>query len=62
MDLSVVIPAYNEEESVQELAEWIHRVCYSNNISYEIIFIDDGSSDSTWQKIADLSVVNNSVK
>ncbi|MBK9390804.1 MAG: glycosyltransferase family 2 protein [Bacteroidetes bacterium] len=62
MDLSVVIPAYNEEESVQELAEWIHRVCSSNNISYEIIFIDDGSSDSTWQKIAGLSAENNSVK
>lgn len=62
MDLSVVIPAYNEEESVQELAEWIHRVCSSNNISYEIIFIDDGSSDSTWQKITDLSDGNNAVK
>src|SRR5512133_3532207 len=62
MDLSVIIPAYNEEESVQELAEWIQRVCSANNISYEIIFIDDGSSDSTWQKIADQSEVNSSVK
>ncbi len=61
MDLSVVIPAYNEEESVQELTEWIHRVCSSNNISYEIIFIDDGSSDSTWQKITDQSACNNAV-
>jgi glycosyltransferase involved in cell wall biosynthesis len=62
MDLSVIIPAYNEEESVQELAEWIQRVCSANNISYEIIFIDDGSSDSTWQKIADQSAGNSSVK
>jgi len=62
MDLSVIIPAYNEEESVQELSEWIHRVCSVNNISYEIIFIDDGSSDSTWQKIANISADNNSVK
>ena len=62
MDLSVVIPAYNEEESVQELAEWINRVCSSNSISYEIIFIDDGSSDSTWQKISELASANSLVK
>ncbi len=62
MDLSVVIPAYNEEESVQELAEWINRVCTSNGISYEIIFIDDGSSDSTWQKISELAADNSLVK
>ena len=62
MDLSVVIPAFNEEESVQELAEWIQRVCSSNKISYEIIFIDDGSNDSTWQKISTLAATNNAVK
>ncbi|HUX95228.1 MAG TPA: glycosyltransferase family 2 protein [Bacteroidales bacterium] len=62
MDLSVIIPAYNEEESIQELAEWINRVCSSNNISYEIIFIDDGSSDSTWQKISYQAAENSSVK
>lgn len=62
MDLSVIIPAYNEEESIPELSEWINRVCSSNKISYEIIFIDDGSSDSTWQKISEQAVLNSSVK
>lgn len=62
MDLSVVIPAFNEEESVQELAEWIQRVCSSNKISFEIIFIDDGSNDSTWQKISTLAATNDAVK
>jgi glycosyltransferase involved in cell wall biosynthesis len=62
MDLSVVIPAFNEEESVQELAEWIQRVCSSNKISYEIIFIDDGSNDSTWQQISTLAATNDAVK
>lgn len=62
MDLSVVIPLYNEEESIQELAEWISRVCVSNGISYEIIFIDDGSSDSSWEKIAFLAGTNSFVK
>lgn len=62
MDLSVVIPVYNEEESIQELTEWIERVCTSGNISYEIIFIDDGSSDSSWKKITGLAEKNNSVK
>jgi glycosyltransferase involved in cell wall biosynthesis len=51
MDLSVVIPVYNEEESIQELTEWIAEVCTSNRLSFEIIFIDDGSSDSSWDKI-----------
>jgi glycosyltransferase involved in cell wall biosynthesis len=51
MDLSLVIPVYNEEESIQELSEWIRKVCTSEKLSYEIIFIDDGSSDSSWEKI-----------
>jgi glycosyltransferase involved in cell wall biosynthesis len=62
MDLSVVIPVYNEEESVGELAEWIDRVCSSNKIIYEVIFIDDGSSDSSWKIISNLSEKNSSVK
>jgi len=62
MDLSVVIPLYNEEESIQELAEWITRVCASRRISYEIIFIDDGSSDSSWDNILDLASKNEFVK
>lgn len=62
MDLSVVIPVFNEEESLQELTDWIVRVCSSNKISYEIIYVDDGSSDSSWEKIAALAAKNKSVK
>ena len=57
MDLSVVIPVYNEENSIQELTEWIERVCAVNRLSFEIIYIDDGSTDSSWHNI--LSVAGN---
>ena len=62
MDISIVIPAYNEEESIHELSNWIARVCVVNNISYEIIFIDDGSSDSTWKQITAAASDNANVK
>lgn len=62
MDLSVVIPVYNEEESIQELTEWIDRVCASRRMSYEIILIDDGSSDSSWDKILGMAMKNPFVK
>lgn len=55
MDLTVAIPVYNEEESIPELSEWISRVCNSNGLSYEIIFVDDGSTDSSWKVISDLA-------
>jgi len=55
MDLSVVIPVYNEEESLPELAGWIEKVCLSSSISFEIIFVDDGSSDSSWKVISGLA-------
>jgi glycosyltransferase involved in cell wall biosynthesis len=55
MDLSVVIPVYNEEDSIPELAEWIEKVCGEAKLSFEIIFIDDGSSDSSWTKIVSLA-------
>jgi glycosyltransferase involved in cell wall biosynthesis len=55
MDLSVVIPVYNEEESIQELTEWIEKVCSSERLSFEIIYIDDGSSDSSWDKIISMA-------
>ena len=51
MDISVVVPAYNEEESLGELVAWIDRVANGEKISYEIIIIDDGSSDTTWREI-----------
>jgi glycosyltransferase involved in cell wall biosynthesis len=62
MDLSLVIPVYNEEESIQELTEWIVRVCTRDKLSYEIIFIDDGSTDCSWEKISALASENKQVK
>jgi glycosyltransferase involved in cell wall biosynthesis len=57
MDVSIVIPAYNEDESLPELAEWIDRVCTASSLSYEMIFIDDGSTDHTWEVIRDLGTM-----
>ena len=62
MDLSIVIPVFNEEESIPELTEWIVRVCTNDRLSYEIIFIDDGSSDSSWDKIRLMAGMNKFVK
>ncbi len=62
MDLSVVVPVYNEEESIHELSEWIERVCISHKLSFEIIFIDDGSNDSSWDRITDLAGKKNFIK
>ncbi len=62
MNLSIVIPLYNEEESLPELHEWIVRVMNENNFSYEIIFIDDGSKDNSWKVIENISQKNSNVK
>ena len=62
MDLSVVIPVYNEDESIQELTKWIEKVCTKDKLTFEIIFIDDGSSDSSWDKIMLMAGKNQSVK
>jgi glycosyltransferase involved in cell wall biosynthesis len=62
MDISVIIPLLNEEESLSELSEWISRVMKDNNLSYEVIFIDDGSKDKSWQIIEELAGKNSSVK
>jgi len=62
MDISVVIPLLNEDESLQELYDWIAQVMQSNQFLYEIIFIDDGSTDKSWQTIQKLSQKNNAVK
>jgi glycosyltransferase involved in cell wall biosynthesis len=51
MDLSVVVPVFNEEESLAELTGWIEKICTESGISFELIFIDDGSSDSSWEII-----------
>lgn len=54
-DISIVIPLYNEEESLPELADWIERVCGEMGYSHEIIMVDDGSTDSSWEVIKRLS-------
>ena len=62
MDISVVIPLLNEEDSLTELHDWIAKVMQSNRYSYEILFIDDGSTDSSWKVIETLSKKNATVK
>lgn len=62
MDISVVIPLYNEEESLPELHAWIKRVMEENQFSYEIIFVDDGSNDRSWEIISELKGQSNQVR
>ena len=62
MDISVVIPLLNEDESLQELEAWIRRVMNEKKFSYEIIFVDDGSTDNSWNVIKDISNKNENVK
>ena len=62
MDLSVVIPVFNEEESLRELSDWIGKACAGASLTYEIIFIDDGSSDSSWSKISEIAERSLSVR
>ena len=54
LDISVVVPLYNERESLPELAQWIDSVCKSEGLSYEIIMVDDGSDDGSWQVVEQL--------
>ena len=62
MDISLVIPLKDEEESLPELSEWINRVMKTNNFSYEIIFVDDGSTDNSWKVIEELRCQNENIK
>jgi glycosyltransferase involved in cell wall biosynthesis len=62
MDLSIVIPLLNEDESLPELAAWIKAVMQANNYSYEIIMIDDGSTDNSWNVIETLRKENSNIK
>lgn len=62
MDISVIIPLYNEDESLPELCEWIVRVMHENTFSYEIIFVDDGSTDNSWKVIESLTDHCNKIK
>ena len=61
MNISVVIPLYNEEESIPELFAWIKRVMEVHQYSFEVIFVNDGSTDSSWDKIVELSKENDTV-
>lgn len=62
MKLSLIIPLLNEQESLPELHQWIVKVMYANQFSYEIIFIDDGSTDESWQTILQLSKKDENIK
>jgi glycosyltransferase involved in cell wall biosynthesis len=55
MDISIVVPVYNEEESLGELREWIESILSQHSLKYEIIFVDDGSNDGSWKVIEELS-------
>lgn len=62
LQISIVVPLYNEEESLPELHDWIKRVMLANQFSYEVIFVDDGSTDSSWKVIEKLRASDNQVR
>ncbi len=62
MNISIIIPLLNEQESLPELTAWIAKVMLENNFIYEVIFIDDGSTDDSWQTIIQLSTENTNIK
>ncbi len=62
LDISVVVPLYNEEESLPELYAWIERVMNANGFSYEVIFVNDGSTDRSWEVIEELQEKSSHVK
>ncbi len=62
LDISIVIPLLNESESLPELEAWIARVTQENNYAYEVVFIDDGSTDNSWEVIQSLSEKNSNIK
>ena len=62
MDVSIVIPLFNEEESLPELEAWIRKVVEKEGLSYEIWFVDDGSRDNSWSVIESLSARNPNAK
>jgi len=62
LDISIVIPLFNEEESLPELSEWIGKVMLQHQYSYEVIFVDDGSTDGSWNIIERLTIANPAIK
>ena len=62
MDISVIVPLFNEAESLPELYAWIQRVMNENKFTYEVIFINDGSTDNSWKVIQDLKSKSDNVR
>ncbi len=62
MDVSIIIPLFNEDESLPDLCNWITKVVIENNLSYEVILIDDGSNDNSWKVISEISSSNQNFK
>lgn len=62
MDISVVVPLYNEEESLPELTDWLKTVMDGHKFSYEIVMVDDGSKDNSWQVVQQLQAKNPNIK
>ena len=58
MDISVVVPLFNEDESLPELTAWIDQVMTDHHFSYEIVLVDDGSTDKSWEVIEALSLIH----
>lgn len=62
MDVSIVVPLFNEEESLPDLINWIKRVMDENKLSYEVVMIDDGSKDTSWQVVLELKKEHSNIK
>jgi glycosyltransferase involved in cell wall biosynthesis len=62
MDLSIIVPVYNEEESISELVSWIDKVALANHLSYEVVMIDDGSTDNSWELIESVAQTNKNIR
>lgn len=62
MNVSVVVPLFNEAESLPELTSWIQRVCTQHHLGYEIWLVDDGSTDDSWEVILQLKQQNTAIK
>jgi glycosyltransferase involved in cell wall biosynthesis len=60
--LSIVVPLFNEDESLKELHQWIKKVMVENNFTYEVIFIDDGSTDNSWEVVKSLAAIDSNVR
>ena len=62
MNISIIVPLFNEEESLAELCSWISKVMEDNKYTYEVLLIDDGSKDKSWEVIEQISAENSNIK